>query len=255
MRRAWFTAPLILAVTASSVLGQEQSSAKVYGLLIDATGGQPVAEVRISLSPGTITATSGPNGRFALLDIPFGRYTIRFDRLGYVTRVDTMRVGPGNPIEITVRLATSPVAVDPIHVVVRSTVLEQAGFYERRDLGPHGTFFTQEDIQRFAPVALSDLMRQVQSTILVSGGPGRTMVRFNRPYGARGGGPGCEPAVFLDGILVQDQVLDEPLLLNFNRVTPAEVAAVEVYVGPGMPLQYNSTSCGAIAIWTKRGGL
>jgi outer membrane cobalamin receptor len=163
-----------------------------------------------------------------------------------------MRVGPGNPVEITVRLSSSPIALDPIQVAVRSPTLERTGFYERRDHGPQGTFFTQADIDRLAPTVLSDLVRRVPATRFMEGGPGRTILRFNRQYGAGGPLPGCEPAVFVDGVLIQDQTI-EPRVLDFNRVPPSQIAAVEIYVGASMPMQYNRTSCGAVVNWTKRG--
>jgi hypothetical protein len=232
---------------------QEVSSATLYGQILENPGDRPIEGARVTLSPGDLTAVTGANGRFVLRNIPFGRYVIRFESLGYVARTDTMAVGPGQPVDVTVRLATAPLPLEPIEVVVLSEALQLAGFYERRDLGPQGTFFTERDIERFAPARLSDVVRRAPSALLVELGPGRTLLRFNRQVGMRSQIPGCEPAVFIDGILVRDQV-EEPKLLDFNRVDPSAVAAIEVYVGSNTPLQFRQTACGAVVIWTKRGG-
>jgi Carboxypeptidase regulatory-like domain len=231
----------------------QASKAAIYGLILDRLDDRPIAEVRVSLSPGDIAAVTTSNGRFALTAIPYGRYVIRFERIGYETRVDSMNVGPGQPVEVTLHLATAPIELEPIRVVTRSGALDRVGFYDRRQFGPAGTFFTDVDIERYTPVQLTDLMRRAPSTIIMGAGPGRTILRFNRQIGMGGSLPGCEPAVFLDGMLIQDQTA-EPRLLDFNRVPPEQVAAVEVYVGANTPIEFKRTSCGAVVIWTKRGG-
>jgi hypothetical protein len=240
------------AAEGAGAQAQAQESATLYGQILENPGDRPIAEARVSLSPGSLSAVTGAGGRFVLRNIPYGRYVIRFESVGYVARVDTMAVGPGLPADITVRLATEPLPLEPIEVVVRSPGLDRAGFYERRDFGPQGTFFTEQDIERFSAAQLSDLMRRTPAAILVNQGPGRTMLRFNRQVGTGSSLPGCEPAVFLDGMLIQDQI-EEPRLQDFNRVPPSAVAAVEVYVGSNTPLQYRRTACGAVVIWTKRG--
>jgi len=247
----WLTAALLVAGTVAPVSGQKQTTASIFGSVLDQESGKPIAEVHISVD--SISTTSSAAGRFALRSLPVGVHVIRFERLGYLTRTDTVRVGPGLPLDVAVKLATSPIPLDPIDVVVRSGVLQREGFFDRRDFELNGTFFTEVDIQRLAPVALTDVMQRVQSALVIHGGPGRMLVRFNRQVGMGGGRlPGCEPAVFLDGVLIQDQ-LSEPRLLNFNRVDPSAVAGIEVYVGVNTPLQYRRTPCGSVLIWTKRG--
>lgn len=252
-RRVCYSAVMALFMTLTPAAGQEQGTATLYGQVLETPGERPIAGARIMLVPGDLSTTTGASGRFVLRGIPYGRFVIRFESVGYETRVDTMRVGPGDPVDITVHLATQPVPLEPIEVVVRSASLDRAGFYERRDLGPQGTFFTARDIERFSATQLSDVMRRAPGALLIHGEPGRTMLRFNRQVGSSSPIPGCEPAVFVDGMLIQDQ-LEEPRLQDFNRVPPNAVAAMEVYVGSNTPLEYRKTACGAVVIWTKRGG-
>jgi len=229
---------------AGSVSAQEQSTATLHGVVLESPGDRPVAEVRVSLSPTGMSVTTTAAGRFSLERIPFGRYELRFERLGYVTRVDSMSVGPGRPMDITVRLSTNPVPLEPIEAVARSASLERAGFYERRALGANGTFFTRADIERFAPVVLSDLVRRAPVTMIQYGGPGRTELFFRRQVGMSS--MGCKPALFLDGFLIREDG-------DFERVTPSEVEAVELYVGANVPLEFKLNSCGSVLIWTRRG--
>lgn len=245
---------LIAGVWIVPVGAQERTTASVYGHVLEHDRDDPIAQVRVVLSPGGLEARTAATGRFALERIPSGRYEIRFERVGYLTRIDSMTVGSGNPVDIIVRLATTPIELEPIEAVARSASLSRAGFYDRRDLGPQGTYFTRADIDRRRPAALTDLVRVAPATIVIDGGPGRTLLRFSRQVGMGASGlPGCEPAVFLDGMLIQDQS-SEPRLTNFNRVPPGAVEAIEVYVGANTPLQYRRNPCGSVLIWTRRGG-
>jgi hypothetical protein len=183
---------------------QEPGRAVFYGVVRESSTERPIDDVRVSLSPGAIAATTNANGRFTLDKIPYGRYEIRFERVGYTTRIDTMNVGPGRPVDLNVHLAADAVPLDPIEVVARSASLERAGFYERQRYGQHGTFFTRADIERLAPTQLTDLVRRDPAVVILSGGPGRNTVLFNRSVSMVGGLPGCEPAVFPDGMLIQD---------------------------------------------------
>jgi len=246
---------LLLCLAGSGVAAQSQTTARIYGVVLDQATGKPIEDVHVSLMPGGLEDVTSSAGRFTLRDIPFGRHTIRFERLGYVTRVDTLQAGPGRPLDIVLRLATQAIPLDPIEVTVRSGELERIGFYERRDFEINGKYFTAEDIDRLKPLALTDLMHRVPSALVIHAGPGRTLLRFNRQTGLNLGGqlPGCEPAVFVDGTLVQDQ-LRGPRLLDFNRVPPPAVAGIEVYIGVNTPLEYRRNPCGSVLIWTKRGG-
>jgi len=249
------TSGAMLCVLGATVAGaQERTTARIYGVVLDQSTGKPIEDVHVSLSPGGVEDVTSSAGRFTLRGIPFGRHTLRFERLGYVTRVDTVQAGPGLPMDIVLRLATSAIPLAPIEVTVRSGALERVGFYERRDFELNGKYFTAEDIERLTPQTLTDLMYRVPSALVIHAGPGRTVLRFNRQVGMNVASrlPGCEPDVFLDGVLIQDQ-LSEPRLLDFNRVAPTAVAGIEVYIGVNTPLEYKRNTCGSVLIWTKRG--
>jgi hypothetical protein len=177
---------------------------------------------------------------------------MRLERIGYVTRVDTAFIGEGKPINVTIELATAPIALDPIAVEVRSSDLEIAGVYDRMESLRAANLFTAKQIERLQPVQLTDLFARVPSAKVLDTGPGRRVIRFNR---ASFDGPVCEPALFIDGAMVRDNMTDAGgVVLDFNRVPPEQVAAIEVYVGALAPLEYRQNNCGSILVWTRRGG-
>ena len=61
---------------------------------------------------------------------------------------------------------------------------------------------------------------------------------------------GCKPAVYLDGMPIQDGADD------IDQILPTiDMMAVEVYRGIATPIQFLAgagSGCGVVAIWTKR---
>lgn len=94
--------------------------------------------------------------------------------------------------------------------------------------------------------------------------PGAVIVRVNRgaswalrvPPGQRRALPwGCEPDVYLDGVLQRDRFNPppgHPRLLDVNVVSPSIVEGIEVYTGATAPEHFASNGCGMILIWTRR---
>jgi hypothetical protein len=242
---------LACAVAAGPVAGQGQP-ARIHGLVIEYGRGTPVSEVTVSLLPVGLRAISDAGGRFVLRDIPPGRWEMRLERIGYVTRVDTAYIGEGAPVNITVALATQPVPLGPIEVEVRSRELELAGVYDRRDRIRTAHFFNAAQIENLRVPLMTDLFHRMPSMKVIDYGPGRRVVRFNRASFA---GAACEPAFFIDGQLIRDNLSDAGgAVLDFNRVPPEQIAVLEVYVGALTPLEFRQNDCGAVLVWTKRGG-
>jgi hypothetical protein len=240
-----------LAASAGSAAARQGQSARIHGLVIEHGRGRPIPDVTVTLSPGGLSATTSENGRFVLRDIPPGRYEMRLARIGYATRMDTAYIGEGLPINVTIELATAAVELDPIEVEVRSPDLEIAGVYDRMESLRKADYFTAKQIDDLKPAQMTDLFARVPAAKVLDTGPGRRVIRFNR---ASLDGPTCQPALFIDGMLVRDNMTDAgDVVLDFNRVPPEQIAAIEVYVGALTPLEFRQNNCGSVLVWTKRG--
>ena len=65
-----------------------------------------------------------------------------------------------------------------------------------------------------------------------------------------------EPVIYLDGIKVHRPGTGSPMYVLWE-VTSLDVEAIEVYKGPAsVPAEFSGSdaACGAIVIWTRRGG-
>lgn len=58
----------------------------ISGQVVDAVGGAPLAGVTVTAGAGNVTALTDANGRFSLMGLAVGGYSLNFNRLGYTPR-------------------------------------------------------------------------------------------------------------------------------------------------------------------------
>jgi hypothetical protein len=112
-----------------------------------------------------------------------------------------------------------------------------------------GHFITEADIARRNPLRTEDLFRTVPGlSVVPSGGFDYTVVSTR---GADFNGQ-CSPDFYIDGA----KVTVDPMIGGGIPINPSEIYGIEVYNGAAStPAQYQTQNgCGAIVIWTKRGG-
>jgi hypothetical protein len=245
--------------------------------------GKPLQSVRVQLRNTQFQAETDVRGRFELPQLPAGRYELVMERLGYETRTAVVEAMAGEIVEVSLRMATKPIELPAMEVVVRSSWLTDMGFYDRRDTGGFkGHYITRADIERRNPRAITDLLDDIPGARVLYTEPGKRSVRFNRQdTGGGGTGPtqrnafsastpgesGCEPDLYIDGHRYRNS--SSPMVTDggrtplhfapktnkvddFDAVSIAAVEAVEVYVGARTPIQFSST-CGVVLVWTRHG--
>jgi len=260
-----FTLPvwLSLALPLSAQQTGAAATGRVVGRVIDQASRRPVAGASVATGDGTVRAITDDQGRFSVSALPGGPVRLTFGMIGFAARTDSLTLRPGVTQELEVTLSQEAVQLDPIAVTVRSGWLESSGFYEREQSNPGGTFITRDEVERKQARQLTDLLREVPGLRTFHLDPGRIHVRFNRETGndllafdaaADRSLPGCEPDLYLDGILFRERAPsgNEPRVAGFDIVDLAQVEGIESYVGPNAPLQYQHP-CGVILVWTRRG--
>ncbi|MEX2281553.1 MAG: TonB-dependent receptor [Gemmatimonadota bacterium] len=258
----------LLAVVLPGVTFAQTPSARLVGRVTSADSNRPLVGVTVTLNE--LTVTSDNRGAFAIPQLAAGRHVLRFEMLGHQPRVDTVTVVAGETTDILVQMATRPVALPPIAVLVRSRWLEMNGYYERRfHSGLSGHYLDRSEIERRNPTFFTDLLRDA-SGVRVETGFSRRVIRFNRE--AAGGlepkqppdDPferylvrlrGCQPSLFIDGRAHHDRIISGygAYVDDFNALSPSAIDAIEIYVGANTPTEFrNNNGCGVILIWTRR---
>lgn len=207
-----------------------------------------VARVALAIDGTKLSAISDTNGDFQFLGVPAGRYALRARMIGYAPRL----------IEVDVTsMGTTLVrfSMDPLNPVSLSAIEVRAGiphalraFEERRSQGV-GNFLQYDDIARWQPRQVTDVLRRV---------PGLAMRPMTGPYGTNPTivhrGATCGVMYYLNG--APFPIRDLPIN---NFVTAEELIAVEVYAPSELPPQFNSSAstarCGLVGLWTRAGHL
>ena len=216
-----------LAMTASAD-PSEGLATGVAGLVTDQVSGQPIPEVVVNVAAQGRVATTSSSGRFTLSDLAPGRHEVTFAHLGYQQRADSVNVEIGRVSVLEVALSVEAIELNPIEVTVerQDVTLQGVGFYERKRDG-WGDFVDREEIERLAPMDLSDALTRFPGVdfIVDQGMPSRRFVMFRRSGGA------CYPAVYLDGVMAH-QGGDEPAGLD-DLVDPTAVGGSGGVPRPG----------------------
>lgn len=263
MRRAGCSAGIALAAAAVAgavpPLGAQGSGGGVVtGRVTDAGSALGVNAAVVRPAGSGRLALSDGNGDFRLADLPAGPLSIIVRAIGYRPIVVDVLLGPGDSL----RLADDVLALQPVPIVLpgidapgdstRRLALTRTGFYERRGRG-FGVFADQNEISRWNPHALSDILRHLNG-VQIKANPnyGRTRPQIDlRPYLIELRGCG-RVLFFLNGVSLGSSA-DPQFDLDFLAL-PQDITAVEVYRGPSeIPLQFNATNslCGAVLIWSE----
>lgn len=244
---------------ADSPTGPETSL--ITGRVTEAGSESGLEGVEISISGSERVFVTDPGGLFRIPDLRAGTYQLRFSRLGYEERGVRIDVGETERVNIDVPLASAPIRLSPIDVVVerRDLNLELAGFYERREV-ELGQFLGPEQLEDRTVSKVTDLFNDLRGIRWVTkeepGGAAEETIAFNRGQGVvsfqavRGI---CYPAVWIDDQLITAGG-EEPAVLNL-LMTPRDVSAIEVYTGAAqIPSRFSGTgrACGAIVMWRRR---
>lgn len=219
----------------------------IQGTVIDDESRSAVAGAGIVLlTPLTserVHAVTSAAGTFLIRAPRSGSYRLQVTHPSYATyEADSVFVGSGQAVMLEVRLGRAAVPLEPIVVTARRNA-GMPGFDDRREAG-FGRFITREDIDRRSAFRTTDLLRNIQGITLRR--TGRSMMVL-----MRGGGTGlCEPALWIDGVLVRQ--LPGNTIDDF--LTPGIIEAAEVYPSyAAAPTEYAVGLCGVILIWTRRG--
>ena len=94
-----FSAAVVLGVAAglcscNDDLGQELTGS-IIGTVADATTGEPVPTVNVSLEPGGESALTGSDGNYMFTDLKAGSYTLTLTKEGYTPASKTLEVTAG----------------------------------------------------------------------------------------------------------------------------------------------------------------
>jgi hypothetical protein len=242
-------ATFLVVATATFAATGSLGAQAIRGRLLEERTGVPVAEASIALvsdsgAPLGVRARTDSAGAFALRATRPGIVRLRAERIGYRPALSpAVELREGDEISVTLRIVPDTLILQPLVVTAnnRQPPGRLGGFYDRMAHSVAGRFITREEIERRAPINVTDLLRTVAGIRVVPGPRGfGAVIRTTE---------GCAPAVYLDGLrfALMGETLD-------HIVDPMSLEGIEVYAHAlNVPAEFQGFGprCGAIVLWTR----
>ena len=229
----------ILAVFTSVATAQAQAGGRITGTVASADGNRPIPNVQVGVTGIARGALTDTAGRYMIVDVPPGTYTVVTRALGWAQGSTTVTVTAGAPATANFTLASAPTTLNPLVVV-------GYGEQDRRTLtGSVATVGAEKlkDIPTENPMkALQGRVAGVE-IVAANNEPGAAMnVRIR---GVRSLTASNEPLFVVDGIPITGGIQD------FN---PQLIESIEVLKDASATAVYGSRGAnGVILVTTKKG--
>lgn len=140
--------------------GADEPRATVYGIVTDSETGDPLVGATVLIAGTNIGATSDVEGRFRLRRVPAGTQVLAVNFVGFEPFREEIELEPGAQIRKDVVLKIALLELEGVNVVAQA--IGQAGAFNRQRNAPNiVTVASDEQIQRFPDLNVSDALRRM----------------------------------------------------------------------------------------------
>ncbi|HET6680117.1 MAG TPA: SusC/RagA family TonB-linked outer membrane protein [Gemmatimonadaceae bacterium] len=241
--RVILLAALASVTTSAVALSQEAGTGRITGTVTDSSSGEPLASVTLNLFGTRLGGLTDADGRYTIVGIPPGTYTVQARRIGFTPRnIDSVQVSAGAAVTLDLRLRGGALTLE---AVVTTGVVDAM-------TGTVIPFTVGRVSAENAPVPATNALETVQGkvagvTVVPSGQPGSgTNILLRSPTSIN---KSNSPLVIVDGV-IQSQAFGG----SSADLESLDIESVEVVKGAAAASLYGSrASAGVISIKTKRG--
>lgn len=262
-------------------LSTEQGPSGVFGMVRDVATGRGLEAASVRIKDSDSSVLTNRNGFYSFSDLPQGLYVLEVATIGFQPREVVVRLTGSGAYKVDVDLAVEAIALEGITVtaVPRRLFGDMVDMQRRMELG-FGDFVMKEELERRGGSLATALQGKAGVRVVTGSGGFREryiVLRNGRDLPGGGARPGdqdgrgqggapttaenfCYPAVYVDGARWSRPrsggVGHDPV--DFAEFYTMDLEAVEIYKGAGsVPGEFGGgdAACGAIVVWTRRGGV
>jgi hypothetical protein len=228
-----------------SAVNYQKGNAVLRGKVVNANG-IPIPNARVEVEGTMGRALTNAEGAFTLTELPSGTQSVVARQMGFTPVSQAVDLSTREAVITTITMNTPVQVLEPVVVTAEADLgLENIGFVARKR-GMSGTFMDAKEIMARGPNLLTDVFRTVPSLRVVPVSPYDYAVQSSRGN-------------MLGGNCVKFWLDGNPFEAVFpgdvdRMIPPYDIAAIEVYQGSTVPLQFtnaNSSNCAVIVIWSK----
>lgn len=236
----------------------------ITGTVTDATSQRPLGSVQVHLMGTGLGTVTRDNGRYVILNVPAGDYTVRVQRIGFSSAEAQITVAAGESLQQDFAIQVQALGLDEI--VVTGT----AGAARRREIGNSISQLNVATDVVEPPVNVDALLQArmpgvsiTQSSASAGGG---AMIRLRGNVSMT---QSNQPLLYVDGVRVRSEGFaknvppigysgrsNNDISSPLNSINPQDIDRVEVIKGAAATTLYGTeASAGVIQIFTKRGSV
>lgn len=238
---------LLTLVVAAPPSAAQITSGKLTGVVTDAQTAEPLAGVQVYIDGTGLGALTGENGRYFIVNVPPGTYTVVAEILGYQTvRVENVVVAIDATRSVNFQLTPQAIAVDEVRVEVERTPLLQVDAQGSQDL------ISSEELTALPVNTVEEALELRQGFFQVP--DNENILAFTQksrgitPIRIRGGRNG-ETVTLIDGIPINNFIFGGPAF----SLTKAAIGQISFLKGHFAP-EYGNALSGIINIATREPG-
>jgi hypothetical protein len=228
-----------------SAMNYQKGQAVLRGKVVNANG-TPMPNTRVEVEGTTSRALTNAAGEFTLTELPSGTQSVVARQMGFAPVSQAVDLSTRGATTTVITMSRAVQVLDPVVVTAEGDAgLDNIGFTSRKR-AMSGTFMDAKEIMARGPNMLTDVFRTVPSLRVVPVSPYEYAVESSRGN-------------MLGGNCVKYWIDGGPYEAVFpgdidRMIPPYEIAAIEVYNGSAVPIQFtsaNSGNCAVIVIWSK----
>jgi outer membrane receptor protein involved in Fe transport len=235
---------LLLVLTAHRAEPQARNTAVLEIRVRSAAEAQALEGALVVVRGTGLAGTTDHDGLVLIHGVSDGTRVVDVRLLGYAPLSRSVAFHADSTSAILFELAVQPIGLDSVQAAAtaRRSNLMRRGFYERKRSGS-GTFLTRDEIERFQPRFLSDVLRRVGGVQVGSSSRGLPSTQMRGQQSIAGS---CPVQYYVDGVLTTAYSIDE--------MRPEDIDGIEVYRGAAsIPASFKrgTASCGVILLWSR----